>query len=137
LKGETGHERLIMLSDGVFAFSMTLMVLTIDVPKLQNVAASDMPSAVLDQSSELLSYAISLLVVGLFWAEPHRLFRYIERHAAGLIRLNICFLLCVSFLPFPTDLAEEYAERAFAVVFYATSMVLTSPILFVLWRYAS
>jgi uncharacterized membrane protein len=39
LKGETRHERLIALSDGVFAFSMTLMVLTIDVPKLENVAA--------------------------------------------------------------------------------------------------
>jgi uncharacterized membrane protein len=32
----------------------------------------------------------------------------------------------VSFLPFPTDLADEYADQAFAVVFYATSMALTS-----------
>jgi uncharacterized membrane protein len=126
LKGETGHERLIALSDGVFAFSMTLMVLTIDVPKLENVAAADMPRAVLDQWPELFSYAISFLVVGLFWLEHHRLFRYIRRHDAELIWLNICFLLCVSFLPFPTDLAGEYADQPFAVAFYATSMALTS-----------
>jgi hypothetical protein len=35
------------------------MVLTIDVPKLENVAAADMPRAVLDQWPELFSYAIS------------------------------------------------------------------------------
>jgi uncharacterized membrane protein len=126
IEGETGHERLIALSDGVFAFSMTLMVLTIDVPKLENVAAADMPRAVLDQWPELFSYAISFLVVGLFWLEHHRLFRYIRRHDAELIWLNICFLLCVSFLPFPTDLAGEYADQPFAVAFYATSMALTS-----------
>ena len=131
------NDRLIGLSDGIFAFAMTLMVLTIDGPQRESVAPSDMPAAVLGQWPAVLSYALSFLVVGTFWAQHRAVFRHIDGHDAGLVWLNLCFLLCVSFIPFPTDLVGEYADQQFAVVLYASSMAIASLLLWALWWYVS
>jgi uncharacterized membrane protein len=134
---ELETDRIIGLSDGIFAFAMTLMVLTVDVPKPEAVPPAELPGAVVDQWPQFIGYVISFLVVGIFWMEHHRLFRCIRKQDTGLMWLNTCFLLCIAALPFVTDLVGEYDDHPFAVVLYAGSMVVTSLMLHVVWRYAS
>ena len=59
---------------------------------------------------------------------------------ATFVRLNLLFLLFVSFLPFPTRLFADFIERdspeRVAVTIYGISLLLTATLLMTLWRYA-
>lgn len=134
---DTDNSRLLALSDGIFAFAMTLLVLQIDVPDSAVVTADKLPAYVRDQGPHALSYAISFVVIATYWRVHHRLFRLIRGHDQGLISLNILCLFLVSFLPFPTDLVGEYSASRFAVIFYSVSMIVTSLTFSGLWYYAS
>lgn len=129
------NSRILSLSDSVFAFAMTLMVLQFDTPTPDKVAVSSLARVVLEQWPSLVSYVITFLVIANYWAIHHRTFRYIKANDAGLVWINILFLLCISFLPFPTDVMGEYDHVSFAVVFYSASMAITSLVLTLLWAY--
>jgi TMEM175 potassium channel family protein len=45
--------------------------------------------------------------------------------------------LCISFIPFPTDILGEYDDQQFAIMFYASSMAITSLVLYGLWWYVA
>ena len=47
-------ERIISLSDGIFAFAMTLLVLTIDIPDVKN--AADLTQALLSDLNKFYTY---------------------------------------------------------------------------------
>src|SRR6516225_699509 len=59
---------------------------------------------------------------------------------ATFVRLNLLFLLFVSFLPFPIRLFADFIERdspeRVAVTMYGMSFLLTATLLMTLWRYA-
>lgn len=129
--------RILSLSDGVFAFAMTLMVLQFDTPSPERVAAGKLARSVIDHWPSLISYTLTFSVVANYWVVHHRTFHFIKAHDAGLIWINIAFLLCVSFLPFPTDVMGEYDRSGFAAGFYSACMVLTSAILTLMWWYVS
>ena len=89
-----------------------------------------------------LGYVISFLQIGVIWANHHNRFRFIERSDHGLLFLNILFLMCVAFIPFPTALLAEYlegtgAERETAGVIYAGTLAVTAVFFTLLWLYAA
>jgi uncharacterized membrane protein len=134
---DPSNDRIISLSDGIFAFAMTLMVLQFDLPAPGRVAAGALRHDVLSQWPALISYAISYFVIANYWIVHHRMFRLIRTHDTGLIWINVAFLFSISFLPFPTDVVGEYRNEPFAVAFYALAMAATSLLSTVLWWYVS
>jgi uncharacterized membrane protein len=133
--GTPGNDRIISLSDGVFAFAMTLMVLTLDTPARDKVGPAQLREAILEQWPGLLAYALTFFVIANYWVVHHRLFQFLRGHDAGLIWLNICFLFLISFLPFPTDVMGDYYDVPFAITFYAISMALVSGVSMLIWLY--
>jgi uncharacterized membrane protein len=120
------------LSDGVFAFALTLMVLTVSVPTPATVPEPGLAHAVRRQWPEFLSYAISFWVVAAFWFAHRRLYRLVVTDDSPSAWLNTAFLFAVTFLPYPTDMAGNYRDSRFALVFYDISMVIVSLTLTVL-----
>ena len=83
---------------------------------------------------------MSFVVIGIMWANHHEMFRHIARTDHYLVLINLRFLLCVKFLPFPTARLAEYlthdGERA-AVAVYSGWILLTALSYFLLWWYPS
>ncbi|TYT62528.1 TMEM175 family protein [Natrialba swarupiae] len=131
--GGKGTDRMEALSDGLFAIVLTLLVLQFDVP---DVSAAELPGAIADQETLLISYLLSFLVVGLYWIIHHNLFRYIVGHDRVLLWLNLLFLLSISFLPYPTELLGLYGTQ-FAWTLYAANFVLVGLLLTATWSYAA
>lgn len=129
-------DRLLALSDGVIAIAITLLVLDITVPEMP---AGALPSVVADrifeQWQEYIGYALSFLVVGLYWMLHRRIFVHIETHTRGIVWLNLVFLLLVAFIPYGTSVFTIYPNR-FGVSFIAAVLALTGLSLAVLWFYA-
>jgi uncharacterized membrane protein len=129
--------RLEAFSDGVFAIAVTLLVLDIAV---SGDASRDLLGAIAHLWPSYLAYAVSFSTIGAAWLAHNAITEYLERADAAFVRLNLLLLLTISFLPFPTRLVADYirqsgAERV-AVTFYGITLLLSTTLLLVLWRYA-
>ena len=134
--------RLEAFSDGVIAIAITLLVLEIRVPHLADFPTGTTLAGVLWALwPSYVGYVTSFVVIGIMWANHHRLFRYIARVDHVLILLNTLLLLCIAFIPFPTALLAEYLEDAHegrtAALVYSGTLVATGLVYNLLWRYAS
>jgi hypothetical protein len=67
-----GLGRLLALSDGVFAFAMTLLVVQLLVPQLGPGQVGQLGTKLLDQMSSYVSYLISFTVISIYWYSHHR-----------------------------------------------------------------
>src|SRR5215471_17659067 len=127
--------RLEALSDGVFAVAITLLVLNLQVPQITSV--SELVPRLGGLWPKLLSYALSFVLVGIYWVAHHNTFHYIQRSDRTLLWLNLLLLMCIVFLPFPTALLGQYPEERVSVIIYAGTLVITGMVLQALWWYAT
>lgn len=139
--GDNDTGRIEAFSDGVFAIAITLLVIEIGVPHLENEPeGTTLFGALMGQWPSYLAYAISFLQIGVIWANHHNRFTYILRSDHILLFLNILFLMCVAFIPFPTALLAEYiesAERTTAVALYTGTLAVTAVFFTLLWLYVA
>lgn len=123
--GELG--RLISLSDGVFAFAMTLLIVGIEVPDLNDSEAKTLLVQDLrDTWPQVISYVIGFLVIGFIWGSHRRTFARIRDYDDTLVKLNILLLMFIAFLPFPTGILGKYGNLAVPAVFYAVVLMTIS-----------
>jgi uncharacterized membrane protein len=122
----------------VFAIAITLLIIEIGVPHAEG--AESLSGKLLHLWPSYLGYATSFLVIGTVWANHHNRFRLIARSDHVLLFLNIVFLMCVAFIPFPTALLAEYIRedeyRTTAVAVYSGTLAVTAVFFTVLWLYA-
>jgi uncharacterized membrane protein len=134
---DLGLERLIFFSDAVFAIAITLLALEVRLPAGVELADNTaLTAALLAIWPKYMSYAISFLVIGLYWMAHHRMFRLIVRYDRRLLFLNLLLLLVIAFVPFPTALLGEfgYVVTTFS---YALTMLLAGLLSAAIWWYAS
>jgi uncharacterized membrane protein len=130
--------RIAAFSDSVFAFAATLLVLNIKIPEvLPTELTTELPRQVLQLWPQLLSYMMSFVIVGIYWVAHHVMFHHIKRSDRVLLWLNIAFLMCIAFIPFPTGLISQYGAVQTAVVVYAGTLTITGMLLEMLWWYAT
>jgi uncharacterized membrane protein len=126
--------RIPSLSDNVFAFAMTLLVIQIALPETSSAGIS---AALLRLWPRYFAYALSFLVISSFWISHHAAFRLISRYDTTLVWLNLILLMFVAFLPFPTAVLGQHSGTPAAAVLYAVAVGLTSAASASCWWYAS
>jgi len=127
--------RIEAFSDGVFAIIITLLVLEIHVPQVQdkNISAA-LEHSLLAMTPKFLSYILSFVLVCIWWVAHHHLFHILKRSDRGLLWLNSLFLLWLAFIPFPTALMGDFPGARIAVMGYGTVTTLAG-VSFCLMRY--
>jgi uncharacterized membrane protein len=128
-------------SDGVFAIIITLLVLDLHVPRLDEIHGHSLARALLQQWPLYLSYALSFLQVGVVWVNHHTMFRYIERSDHVLLFHNLMLMLCVALLPFTTAIFAEYglavrSDIQVAAFIYSAALGAAGVFFNLLWRHA-
>ena len=130
-------ERIVFFSDAVFAIVITLLVLEIKVPHLQEYSEKAIKDTLIHLLPKFVGFLASFLIIGLMWFEHHRIFRYIREFDAGLIWRNLFFLLSISFIPFPTALSSEYFFSRTAFILYALSFAFAGLAKLWIWSYVA
>ncbi|MGZ8751375.1 MAG: TMEM175 family protein [Acidimicrobiia bacterium] len=127
-------DRVGAFSDGVFAIAITVLVLTISIPR---VPVDELDDALRDLVPPVLAYFLSFYVVGVFWFSHHKMWHFIRRVDSRFLVLNMVLLAFVALLPFPTDLMGTYGETQEATIIYAVAVSLTGIASTALWWYVS
>jgi uncharacterized membrane protein len=122
-----GTGRLEAFSDGVIAIIITIMVLELKVPQHADAAT------LVAQWPVFLSYALSYLLVAIYWINHHRLFHIVPRVNNAVLWSNNLLLFCLSLIPFATAYMGENEFKPFPTATYA-ALLLTCAIAFLVLR---
>jgi len=115
--------RLEALSDGVFAFAMTLLVLDIRLPDdLEIRTAADLWAHLSGLWHQTLTYVISFFVLGAFWRSGAEVRPTGEHVGPGVTRLTLIYLFFVTMVPFSSGLVGRFGEFTPAVLVYAANL---------------
>jgi uncharacterized membrane protein len=112
--------RLEAFSDGVFAIVITLLILDIRFPE---VDYSQFGATLRSVLPRILAYVLSFIIIGLYWVIHHNSMHAVKKTDRGFLWLNILFLLCVSFIPFPTSLVGRYPFEAGPIIIYGLTLI--------------
>jgi uncharacterized membrane protein len=131
-------EHVISFSDAIFAFAITLMTLSIDIPDLPTDLTQ---SEILDKLYELYpqfeSYIISFAVIAIFWVSYHQVFNHIKGSHITMVYLNLLLLLLITLLSLSTSLVINYGTYQIPYVIYCSIVIMTSLLLVTIWWYAT
>jgi uncharacterized membrane protein len=126
-RGEEEFLRVLALNDGVYAIAMTLLVVGIGVPTLEQAGSeSELLEKLEDLGPELFSFFLSFAVIGRYWVAHHQFVARIRAFDGGLVAINMVYLGFVAFLPFPTNVLGNYPDNAISVAVYALSVAAVS-----------
>jgi len=131
-------EHVISFSDAVFAFAITLMALTIDIPDLpSNLSQSELLQRLDDFYPQFEDYVISFAVIAIFWISYHQVFNHIKGSHISMVYLNFLFLLFITLLSLTTTLITNYASYQIPYIIYCIIVIMTSSLLVLIWWYAT
>jgi uncharacterized membrane protein len=116
--------RLEMFSDGVFAIVITILILNIHLP--DNTSTQHLGQALIDLAPNILAYAVSFILIGLYWIAHHTSFHHIHKVNGVFLWLNMLLLLFVSFIPFPASLLGKYPTEPVPLMVYGINLVLAN-----------
>jgi uncharacterized membrane protein len=127
-------ERLAALSDGVFAFAMTLLVLDLRAPAAEAVHSEhDLWRALVALSPRLVMYMMSFMTLGIFWVGQQTQLNHLARSDRSLTWIHIAFLFAVSLIPFSTMLLAEFPSYRLALLAYWVNILLLGTVLYCTW----
>jgi uncharacterized membrane protein len=107
MEKETG--RVEAFSDGVFAIAITLLILDIHVPNLEDgISSRQLLAALTHLWPSLVAFLLSFFVILVMWVNHHEFMLWLRRCDYRFFFANGLVLLMVTFIPFPTALMARY-----------------------------
>lgn len=120
-------------SDGVMAIAITLLVLDLPKPPLDEVSPGGLAEALAASWPSYVAYLAAFLTIGIIWLNHRTLVDRIARFDTRLHWLNLMILLGVATLPWPTSLVAESVRRGgvdastAAVLYGLTATLMAAP----------
>jgi uncharacterized membrane protein len=104
--------RLESFSDGVMAVAITLLVLNIAVPTLEETANGvHLARALGHQWPAYAAYVTSFITIGIIWINHHVMISRLGRADHSVLMLNLVLLLMIALIPFATLLLARYLRE--------------------------
>jgi uncharacterized membrane protein len=109
--------RLETFSDGVMAVIITIMVLGLKVPS--GASIYDLKPLL----PNFLIYALSFLMLGIYWNNHHQLLRATKKVTSGIMWSNLLLLFCLSLIPFFTNWFGQHHAATVPTAAYGTVLL--------------
>lgn len=126
-------DRLIMLSDGVFAIAITLAALEIHPPQHWR-GLEELWQAL---KFSLFAYAVSFMVVAAYWTSQRDLMSRMHKVDNTFTALCLAQLFCVALIPSATRLLYESGASPGAVQAYSATIAACGFLASGMWSYAT
>lgn len=139
MPGRIRLEHVISFSDAIFAFSITFMAVSIQIPNLpENLTQSQVVDRLMGELGlRFTVYVISFFVIGAYWISYHQIFNHIVGSHGVIVWLNLAFLFFITLIPFVVDLQVDYSSYHIIFILYAVVLTAAGLSLTLIWLYAS
>jgi uncharacterized membrane protein len=127
------YDRLLMLSDGVFAIAITLLVLDVRPPAAWN---GDLPGLIRSIWRALFGYGFGFAAVGGFWIAHRTLFARLRRIDGPATALALALLLFVGLVPAAAAFVSEHGPTK-GIPAYLLLVAVIAGVQASLWIYAA
>lgn len=125
--------RILSLTDNVFAFAMTLLILNFVIPP--DLPSENLQQLFLNLWPQFLTYFMSFAVLGTFWVGHHNLFSLIKHTDRKAVWINIIFASFVVLIPVTTAVLRLFYTEQVAVVTYGLNMIVCGIAAYWLWSH--
>jgi len=131
--------RLESLSDGIFAFAMTLLVIGLSLPDKSSITLSNQFASNLLVSlySAFFHYVLAFLILGAFWLAHHIQIHPIHSLNRTYVWLNLSTLMFVALLPFSTSFSGIFSGVPLGAMVFEANLFAIGMGMFFQWRYAT
>ena len=126
-------DRLIMLSDGVFAIAITLLAFDLHGPKTW----TDLRDLWATLSPQLDAYALSFVVISVYWLAHRRFFAMIVTVDAPVTVFNLVTLALIALVPATTAFVHGTGPLQPAMIVYSGLVVAIGLSVAATWGYAA
>jgi uncharacterized membrane protein len=131
---QLSKSRMEALTDGIFAIAMTLLVLELKVPELaKGVGSRELLHNLGHQLPSFFSFFVSFLYCGMMWIHHHLAMHFVRHMKAGMVWLNLVFLMTISVLPFSCALLGHFLTNMAAKEIYFANLFLAASLLALQW----
>lgn len=130
-------DRVTTLVDAIYAFAMTLLVVTIDIPSkyehvkevapVHQILASILP--------DLIHYFIAFTILAILWYFHHQQFRYLIGLNRTLLVTTMASLMFVCLIPFSTNVAGDYPFDTLGAVIFELNILVLGLVTLCQWYY--
>lgn len=132
---EVSLRRIQVLSDCVFAMSMTLMVLKFDLPdSIKDMTSLEIKNFLLAQIPDLAIYTLSLLLLAYYWTKYIEQYKYYRRTDETHLWLQILLLMGVILIPYGSAL---YASNFYIQTLNSLILCWIGILFYFNWVYAT
>jgi uncharacterized membrane protein len=115
-------DRVIFFSDAVFAIAMTLLILEVKLPSLEEVKSFGVGGVLMKRLPNFIGYIISFFVTALFWKAHVQLGTLVKTVTPRFFWLNVWLLFFVVLMPFSTAMYSNYFGSNIAFTFYCINL---------------
>ncbi len=130
--------RLQSLTDGIFAFAMTLLVLNLILPDPANLPPqTQLDDLLWKQSRAFYNYVLSFILLAIFWMIHTQQFHVIKGTNRTHTWINLTVMLFVVLIPFSTSVMADYPHDTAANVLFSLNMFIVGMLYYFNWSYAS
>jgi uncharacterized membrane protein len=118
--------------DAVFAIAITLLVLEISVPVIQDSNAAIM-GFLNGIWPKLIGYFLAFFILAILLNNHHRQLRNIEYVDQKIWWINLAFLAFVVLVPFSTTIISEYGDTLTAIIIFNLNLLIAGMLLYLNW----
>jgi uncharacterized membrane protein len=131
-------EHLVTFGDAIFAFSITFMAVSIEIPNLpENLSQSQvLQSLVGELGARFAIYVISFFVIAAYWVSYHQVFNHILGSHTVMVWTNLGFFFFITLIPFAVDLQIDYGFYQLVFILYASVLIMAGLLLTTIWLHA-
>src|SRR5580693_7379737 len=118
------------ISDGVFAVSLTLLILDVRPPE---GGVSQLVHGLVLITPRLGTFALSFAIVAYYWLVHHLIFASLRGVKVALIWANMLFLFTIAVLPFSTAVLGRDSLAPVALAIYGANLAACTSTLAGVW----
>lgn len=128
--------RLEGLSDGIFAFAMTLLVLGLNPVETSSILPFG-PEVIQTLLSAFVKWILGFLILGAFWLDHHIQYQPIQKIDGLFVWLNLIMLMFVTLLPFSVSFAERFGQPMLGRQIFYANILAIGLLMTLQWIYAT